>query len=334
MPLKVTWKKGMRLSTDVFDALDAYIDENIRQSNIIATGGRFGLIPVNNPFELSVNVGNNVVEVVSLSCHGLTRSGKIVDIEFDSNYSGTFDTRVSMPSSIGDESFLLVVKYHDKQWREVNDIYSEPYYTFELVNINSTIDNDSLPIGLIVNQYGWRLDETQFVPPCLYTSAHPKFEDMAIRAKLVLKSISDICLNSQNCVARHLLGSIWTAATENYLFIDKNHDALSPIDLFTSIQKVVASFTIGCSIDEYVTLENSDPFVEYFHRPYDLRNLYRNIQDGLALCAEISTKMDAVCAMTEVREAPTPPVEKPKSKPQPAQEVKTKGHNRWEGIEI
>lgn len=332
MPLKVTWKKGMRLSTDVFDALDMSCDENIRLSNLIATGGRFGLIQSCKPFELSVNVSNNVLEVVSLSCHGVTKSGKIVDIDFDSNYTNTFDTRVSIPSANNDEAFLLIVKYHDKQWREVNEMYSEPKYTFELIGENRPIDSDSLPIGLVVNQYGWRLDETEFVPPCLYTNAHPKYVEQVNRTKLVLKSISDRCLNAHNCVARHLIDSIWTSVAGNYIDIDKRQEALSPADIFASIQKVIASFLIGCSIDECITLENTEPFATYYQRPYDAKNLYRDIQNGLELCAEISIKMEAVCAMTEIRETPVLPVEKPKS--QPASEPRPTGRNRWEGIEI
>lgn len=331
MPLKVTWKKGMRLSTDVFDALDVSNYESIRLSNIIATGGRFGLIPANKPFELSINVSNNVLEVVSLSCHGVTKSGRIVDIEFDSNYTNTFDTRISMPIQKGNEAFLLIVKLHDKQWREVNEMYSEPKYTFELVGANSAIDNDSLPIGLLVNQFGWRLDETEFVPPCIYTNAHPKFVEQVNRAKLVLKSIADKCMGAHNCVARHLLGTIWPTVEYNYIDIDKRQEALSPAELFASLQKVAAAFVIGCSIEESITLENAEPFIAYRQRPYSLKNVYRDIKKGLELCAEISVKMDTVCSMTVVKEVPAQPVEKPKPKPPTPPAPKPAGKNPWDG---
>lgn len=334
MPLKVTWKKGMRLSTDVFDALDMSCDDNIRLSNLIATGGVFGLIPAHKPFELSVNVNNNVLEVVSLTCQGVTKSGKIVDIDFDSNYTNTFDTRITIPSANTDDAFLLIVKFHDKEWREVNEMYSESKYTFELLGENSPIDENSLPIGLLVNQYGWRLDETDFVPPCLYATAHPKYEEQVNRAKLIFKSISDRCLNAHNCVARHLLGTIWPSVANNYIDIDKNRESLSPMELFASVQKIITSFVIGCSIDEYITLENSEPFLAYHRRPYDAKNLYIDIQKGLELCSEISVKMEAVCAMTEIRETPAAPVEKPNPKPQPVPEPQPKGRNRWDGIEI
>ena len=44
--------------------------------------------------------------------------------------------------------------------------------------------------------------------------------------------------------------------------------------------------------------------------------------------------MDTVCGMTEVRETPTHPIEKPKPKYQPTPEPQPKGRNRWDGIEI
>lgn len=328
MPLKVTWKKGMRLSTEVFDALDASHDESVRLSNLISTGGRSGLIPFPKPFELSVNVSNNVLEVVSLSCHGVTKSGKLVDIDFDSNYTNTFDARVAIPNTGNEEALLLIVKLHDKRWREINEMYSEQSYSFDLIGENSPVDSDSLPIACLVNQYGWRLDETDFVPPCLYTGAHFKFTELVARTELVLKSIADLCLDARNCVAVHLLGILWPEVVRALIDINKSQERLSPAGLFAVVQKVISAFMIGCSIDEHITLENAEPFIAYHQKPYDGKNIYRDIRKGVDLCSEIRIKMDAVCSMTEVREIPAPPVEKHEPQPVPA------GRHRWEGIEI
>lgn len=332
MPLKVTWKKGMRLTTDVFNALDLTIDENARLSNLVATGGRMGLIPDDKPFELSVNVSNNILEVTSLSCHGVTKSGKIVDIDFDSDYTNTFDTRIAIPNANCNEAFLLTVKLHDKQWREVSEMYSEPLYSFELINENSPVGADSLPIGYLVNQYGWRIDETDYVPPCLYTNAHFRYVELVNRAKSVLKSISDRCFNSHNCVARHLLNTLWPTVVGCHIDLEVSRELLSPNELFAAIKNVVSAFVIGCSIDEHITLENVDPFYVYHQKSYDGRKIYSDIQRGIELCSEIAIKMDVVCNMTEEREVPAPPVEKPK--PQPVPERKPIGRNRWEGLEI
>lgn len=326
MPLKVTWKKGMRLGTDVFNALDSTIDENIRLTTLVSSGGRCGLFTTVKPFELSVNINNNILEVVSLSCHGITRSGKLVDIDFDSDYTITFDTRVPIPGVNSSDAFILIVRMKDKAWREVTEMYSEPLYTFELLGENSIVDDDSLPIARVVNQYGWRLDETDFVPPCLYIGAHRMFTDLLERAKAIFKSISDRCMTAKNCVARHLLSLIWSEALATYVTLDKERGSITPEQLYASVQKVIGAFVVGCSVDEYVSLENADPFVMYIQKPYDARNLYRDIKKGLELSAEISVKMDAVCDMTEVREVP---VEKPRVDP-----PKSVGKNRWDGIEI
>lgn len=334
MPLKVTWKKGMRLSTEVFNAMDYSVDENVRLSSLVASGGRYGLFTTVRPFEISANIHNNIIEMVSLNCHGLTKSGKFVDIEFDSNFTNTFDPRVAIPDSIGTDAFILVVRLHGNDRREVSEMYCETTYTFELIGENNPIDNDSLPICRIVNQYGWRLDETDYVPPCLYISAHPKYIEALDKARSLYKKISDRCLDSHDCVAGMLLSTFWTTVSSELINIDKLRDSLTPDALFASLQKVISSFVIGCRVDEYVSLENADPFVEYVKKPYNVKGLYTDIESGLKLCAEIAVKMEAVCNMTEVREVP---VEKPKPGPTPPPTPVTPkpiGRKRWEGIEI
>lgn len=332
MPLKVTWKKGMRLSSDIFNALDITIEEYARLASLVASGARYGLITTTKPFELSVNVNNNILEVVSLCCRGITKSGKIIDIDFDSNYTSTFDTRVTIPTANNGDAFLLVVKMRDKEWREVSEVYSEPAYSFELLGENNIIDNDSLPIGCVVNQYGWRLDETTFVPPCLFVSSHPKYVELLERTKIQFKSIRDMCLDANNCVARILLSSIWNAVSNEFIELDKLHVALTPSQLYASIQKVVSAFVRGCFVDQYISLENADPFVAYINKPYNARMICHDIEQGLGLCAEIYVKMGAVCEMTEVQQTPPTVNHTPKTEQLPQPQVK--GRNRWEGIEI
>ncbi len=340
MPLKVTWKKGMRLNTEVFDALDSTIADNIRLTALLAAGGRYGLFPASKPFGLSVNINNSILEVVSLSCHGITASGKLVDIDFDSNYTVTFDTRIPFPAADGSEAYILAVRMHDWEWREVNEMYSEPLYTFELLGENTIVGNDSLPIGRIVNQYGWRLDETGYVPPCIYVETHPKFMELLERAKSLFKAISDRCLGARDCVARHLLSAVWSQTASGWISLDKERGALSPGALLAWVQKVVNAFVTGCFTDSYITLENADEFVAYLQTPYDARHICRDIERGLDLCAEISVKMGVVCEMTEIREAPAPkPAPKPAPRPAPAvPEPPTPQEDprrkRWEGIEI
>lgn len=330
---RVSWKKGMRLSPEVFNAMDAASEDALRLVALLGSANRYGLFPAKSPFELSVNISGNVLEVTSLNCHGITRSGCIVDIVYDSNFVNTFDTRVTIPGGTDGEAYYLVVKIQDDQWREINETYSELVYSFELLGENSIIPDNCLPIGMLVNQFGWRLNETDFVPPCLYVTAHAKFSDQLERARTLAKEIASRCLSSQMCVAKTLLANVWNASLDVYSRLDKERDTLTPGQLYCAIQQLVASFLIGCFADEHLSLENQDPFAVYSLTPYDARNIYRDIETGLTLCAEISTKMTAVFSMTE---NPKPVEEKAAPKqasPRPAPEPKP-GRNRWEGIEI
>ena len=68
-------------------------------------------------------------------------------------------------------------------------------------------------------------------------------------------------------------------------------------------------------------------------KTYDAKNIYRDIETGLTLCAEILTKMNAVCTMTEVQTPVEPP--KPISKPKPVVVEPVKPLRKgWEGLEI
>lgn len=334
MSFKVTWKKGMRLSTDIFDAVDSNNEYNLRQSLLLASGGRMGLFKNAKPFELSINITNNILEVVTLSCHGITKSGKLVDVEFDSNFNHTFDTRVVIPTSYESEAFILIVKIHEQEWREVNEMFSEPKYTFELIGENSIIDNNSLPIGLLINQYGWRLDETDFVPPCLFVTAHDKYMDLISKAKLLFKKISDQCFASPNCIAKQLISIIWSSTSSAVISLDKEWETMTPNQLFSKIQQIINTFIIGCTLDEHINLENIDLFIMYVHQPFDNRNVYHSISEGLDLCAQIAEKMDIVCTMIETPEPPAHIVKPKPIPPAPKLDEKKNVRKLWDGLEI
>lgn len=322
----------MKLSTEVFNSLDRYIEETAQLSILAGCGGRFGLIPNGRRFELTVNITNGILEVVSLNCQGITKSGRLIDISFDSNYNSSFDSRISFPSGDPTEAFILAVKLHNQQIREVNELLCEEAYSFELLGENSPVDDDTLPVGLIVNQYGWRLDESDFLPPCLDVGSHPRYQDALLRAKALFQSISERCLNSDNYVARHALSSTWNAAYGEYTRLDKERAAMTPEALLGCIQRVVGSFIIGCAVDRMVNLEDKEPFIAYMRRPYNARSLYRDIMDGIELCSEISLKIDKVCDMTEIEETL---IEKPKTKTAPTPPpVNPIGRRRWDGKEI
>lgn len=327
----------MRLSAELFDAADAANGDALRKAVLSASSGRMGLFASDKPFGLSVNINNNMLEVVSLSCTGVTRSGNVVDIDFDSDYTGTLDTRVAIPQGDDDEAYMLMVRLHPQEWRERDDVYSELKYTFGLVGIDSPVDDRSLPVGLVVNQYGWRLDEMEFVPPCLTVRAHPRYAELAGRAREVFREIADRCLGGEECVARHLLAFVWNAALSACIRIDTEGDTLTPGQLFGEVQRVVGSFVVGCRADDAVSLEDPAPFMAYMHRRLDARHLYRDIAAGLSLSAQIAEKVEAVCSMVEAPRQPEPrqaPRPAPRTAPKPEPVQKPSLRRGWEGIEI
>lgn len=330
MPTKVTWEKGMRLSPEIFDAMDASRLEALRHALLAGTGGRCGLFASPKPFDLSVNVSGNTLEVVALSCHGVTRSGRLVDIDFDSNYAHTFDTRISIPP-VGDDSeaLLLLVRLSDGHWRKVNEIYSEASYSFELVGENTLIGDDCLPVGCVVNQYGWRLNETDFVPPCLTVNAHGKYVEQTARARSLVEEILTKVQTANDCIASRFLGAMWPAALAAASRLDKERNTLTPAQLFSIVQQLVGAFLIGCTLDEYVSLEDALPFSMYAQRAYNAKSLYRDIELGLSLTAEVAIKTEKVCTITATIPEPTVETPAPKPKPEPAPAAKPK--RGWEG---
>ncbi|MCD8393973.1 MAG: hypothetical protein LUC85_03950 [Bacteroidales bacterium] len=336
MPKAVNWKKGMRLTTEVFLLDDMAKHNAIRQAALIASRGSMGLYRAPKPFQLSVNIANNSLEVVALNCHGITRGGALVDIDFQGDYTHTFETTVPLPHDAPEgETYLLVVKVDPGKWRELSEQEAEQMYTFELMGANSPIDDFSLPIGSLVNQYGWHINDVSYCPPCLYVCAHPMHVEQLSKARARMHEIATRCSQASNCIARSWLSIVWPTVWGIDIRLDKDRDILTPSQLLAELQQFVAAFLAGCAIDPMIHLEDSTSFEQFAALAYDPRNAYTAIQQGLALCAEIAVKVDAVCGLVEEAPSPAPqPKPEPKPKPQPKIEDDPRKRRRWEGMEI
>lgn len=102
----------MRLSAELFTAADGAMLDVIRQAVLVSASGRYGLYKTAAPFELALNITSNMVEVISLTCNAVTKNGTLIDINFDSSYTNTFDSRVAIPANATDEAYLLVIRMH------------------------------------------------------------------------------------------------------------------------------------------------------------------------------------------------------------------------------
>ena len=98
MTKRVFWKKGMRLTDEVLMLSDKCTEELVSNAFALGACGRMGLMPSCRKFSISLDINNDVIDVVSVDCIGLSRNGNLIDVHYDTNYANTFDTRVVIPT--------------------------------------------------------------------------------------------------------------------------------------------------------------------------------------------------------------------------------------------
>ncbi len=178
MTKRISWKKGMRLTDEILRASDKCVIESLNHAYRLGISGRFGLIPSINGFHISININKDFLDVEELECLAITQNGNLIDIKFDTGYTKTNYTSVIIPST-EENAMLLIVKVKNNEWTDIDETYCEPTYTFSLISENTKLDPNSFPIARIVNEYGWRIDDINFIPPCVNISSHWIFEKQA-----------------------------------------------------------------------------------------------------------------------------------------------------------
>lgn len=109
MAKRILWKKGMRLTDEVLTLSDKCTEELVSNSFALGACGRMGLIPSCRKFSISLDVNNDVIDVVSVDCLGLSRDGSLIDVQYDTNYTNTFDTRVAIPTQDTSKKYYLCI---------------------------------------------------------------------------------------------------------------------------------------------------------------------------------------------------------------------------------
>jgi hypothetical protein len=292
MTKRICWKKGMRLTDQLLRASENSSEEFIGKAFVLAVAGRFGLFPSSHPFELSLNITKGMVDVESFSCLAMTRGGQLIDVNYDTRYTGSFDTRVQIPDNRGEKEFFLTINAHPGEWREANDGYEEPVYSFSLISPNSPIPDYSMPIGHLVDDYGWRVDDIYFVPPCLFVSSHPKYEELLKQFLEVLKVIDLKAQKYINSSGKIAIRVFWPIVQQLLITTDKEHDLMTPMMLLSEVQKCVSAFACACELDENLNLADADVYRNYVMAPYNYKNAYQRIKEGLDICISISEKVD------------------------------------------
>ena len=290
----------MRLTDEVLRASDDSIIELVGNSLALAAAGRFGLLPSTH-FDLSVNISKGLVDVESLNCTAVTKSGNVIDAHYDTKFTNSFDTRIQIPEGSDEKEYVLTINYTG-QWKDSNDGYEEPIYTFSLMASNSSIPSNSLPIARIVDEYGWRVDEIDFVHPCLFISSHQKYNELLKQFSDVLTEIDNKAKNLLHSNGKDIIRVFWPIVQQLMITVNKEQDLMTPMGLLANVQKCVSAFTCACELDDYIDLADADRFRDYIYAPYNYKDSYQRIKEGLNLCFSINEK---VSKLNEGPQAPS-----------------------------
>ena len=296
----------MRLTDEVLRASDDSTIELVGKSLALAAAGRFGLLPSTH-FDLSVNISKGLVDVESLNCTAVTKSGNVIDAHYDTKFTNSFDTRIQIPEGNGEKEYVLTINYTG-QWKDSNDGYEEPIYTFSLMASNSSIPSNSLPIARIVDEYGWRVDEIDFVPPCLFISSHQKYNELLKQFSDVLTEIDNKAKNLLHSNGKDIIRVFWPIVQQLMITVNKEQDLMTPMGLLANVQKCVSAFTCACELDDYIDLADAEKFRSYIYAPYNYKDSYQRIREGLDLCFSINekvSKLDEGPQVPSIIDAPT-----------------------------
>ena len=291
MTKRICWKKGMRLTDDILRASDNSTMELVGNALALAAAGRFGLFPSVTPYELSLNINKGLVDVEQLSCLAVTKGGYLIDAHYDTKFTNTFDTRIQIPEVNGEKELILTIDASLDKWKDTNDGYEEPEYTFSLIAPNSPLPANSLPVARIVNEYGWRMDDVDFVPPCLYITSHQKYLELKKQFEEVLVAVDTKARNLLRSKGKEAIRIFWPVVQQLMITINKECDLMTPMDLLANVQKFVSVFTCACELDEYLNLADAEIFRNYIYAPYNYKDAYLRIREGLELCFSINEKV-------------------------------------------
>lgn len=312
MPKKISWKKGMRLTDEVLLAADQCTAEAVNQALVLGCAGRFGLFPSAHPFELSLSVTKGFVDVEKLSCLGITRAGDIIEAHYDTKFSNNFDTRVQIPGDNEEREYILTINVQPGEWHDTAEGYQEPSYSFALVSPKQQVSVHALPIGRIVMEEGWHEDNTNFVPPCLYVSSHPKLHELLEQFVGILRTIDDRTRQQLDTKARKAISIYWPVVQQVLVIVNTEHELMTPQRFQSCVQQVVAAFTTACDLDDILNLEDAETFRNYARIAYSYRIAYLRIRQGMGMCYSIGEKIEKFALL---REEPKPVVEAPKPEP-------------------
>lgn len=299
----------MKLTDSLFRLSDDFRDELAGAAFSMMAAGRCGLIPSGHPFHITLNFTRTSVEVTEISCKAVTESGFLIDLSYDTMYSRTFDASVPLPKESGEYYLLLNVREGEWVMTDPEARTCEPDYFFSLVSVNTPVPGRAVPVAHIVDEYGWRMDDADFFPPCIFLSSDRKYEELRDRVtesvSLMESRLSEMV--TSECGTAVMM--LWPVIQQVRISLTMDVELMTPMMLLGCIQKCVGAFYSACLMDDHISLENGEQYVDFIKMPYDFRNVYVKIREGIGWCERISER---ILKFGEVKKAPEAPVRRRK----------------------
>lgn len=276
----------MKLDKDLFRRSDEATMEMIGKACAMAAAGRMGLMPYGKTFEAIVSFGRNYVEVEAITCLAITRDGHVIDVDFATDFTNTIGKTVEMPDN-GDEC-LLAICANNGEWHETTNDYEVPDYGFMVLKSNIPLPDDAFPIAHIVKENGvWKVDD-KFVPPCLFLSAHTKYEELRKLVEECLLKTDEMMTDQQGGAQKVFASAFWPVVRQLLVTVDKEKDLMTPMGLLAVLQQYVSVFVCAYYMEGFNFDENDTVKFENFIRaPYTCEDAYGRILEGLGLASYI-----------------------------------------------
>ena len=308
MQKRINWNPGMRISDKHLRASDdahyAWIDEAIT----LAAAGQFGLIPNHKPFKIEWKVNGEYVDITALTCLAVTEGHDLIDIEFDSKYSIPNKNRTKLLKVEPSVKQLLIIKA-TKQWEKTNVSpkemvsYEELAYEFEIINANSRLPENAFPVDrLVASSNGW-VSDCDFVPPCLFVSAHEKYKNLLSQFLDILKQIELKTQPLPDSDALRIMTVLLPFIQQIRIDSDWGQDTLTPLGLLANIQKIAGTFYTVSVLNDCFDSDKSGDFRGYALQSYNnLLEVYPLVTIGVELCEILKKRIED--SLKGIKEAP------------------------------
>jgi len=293
----------MKLTDSLFRLSDDFRDELSRAAFSMMTAGRFGLIPSGRPFHIALNFTDSSVEVTEICCTAVTECGFLIDLSYDTAFRRPCANVVRLPEESGEYYLLLNVR--NGEWVRTEGQTCEPVYFFSLISVNSPVPDRAVPVAHIVDEYGWRMDDVDFFPPCIFISSDRRYGELRDRVAESVSLMESRLAEAVTSECRTAVMMSWPVIRQVRISLTMDVEFMTPMILLGCIQKCVGAFYSACLMDDRISLENGHQYDNFIKMPYDFRNVYAKIKEGLGWCERIS---DGILKFGEVEKAPEAPV--------------------------